>query len=172
MYTLKTTVPHRAGIECIVPFLGQVTVSEEGTVATKSLEDALGLHDSNCGYHIVGEDGEILSQEAINALRPSIEAQVVDTEAIANPAVPAADLIPNTSATDPIAPQTAASTADVVDTNSATTDSATVDRAAYEAFSVSDLKDKVKDAGFPGNEWRALTKDVLIDYMIDRKISL
>lgn len=81
MITLKTKLEHRWGTNRVLPVVGEVFISEEGTIQVKSLEIAEQLQDSGCDFFIVKggkeETGKVVDKDLVKTKETTVESDEI-----------------------------------------------------------------------------------------------
>lgn len=143
MVQLKTTQAFRFGQKNIIPFAGEVQISEEGIVEIESFEVAQEIVKSNCGFSFVEEREDSILQPKVeqNDLSSSENQSDFSNEE-------EKDNLEN-------------------DNNDTSTSAAEVSaKDLLEEKTKAELQEMVE--AYPASEWRALNKADLIDYILEK----
>jgi len=151
MVLLKTTLQHKWGRNACLPIIGDVTISEEGTIEVESEEIAQQIEDLEIGFSIAEE----------------VEITTTTTEATTTTTT--TELIVEKVEKDELNPESETelhkeSQGDETDLISQLEKE--IFFASLEEKKLEELKELAKD--FPGKEWRALKKEDLIIYLKEK----
>lgn len=143
MVQLKTTQAFRFGQKNIIPFAGEVQISEEGIIEIESFEVAQEIVKSNCGFSFVEE-------EENSILQPKVEQN---------------DLSSSENQSD----FSNEEEKDNLENNNNDTSTSAAEVSAkdlLEEKTKAELQEMVE--AYPASEWRALNKADLIDYILEK----
>lgn len=176
MITLKTKLEHRWGTNRVLPVVGEVFISEEGTIQVKSLEIAEQLQDSGCDFFIVKggkeETGKVVDKDLVKTKETTVESDEI------KPQTDEDGELEKGKEGDEIKPQTEPNgelgTAATSEGQKSKEDSKLPEPSntpLEEDPAVELAKLKVLDlqtlaAPFPKEEWVTLKKDDLINYLV------
>lgn len=143
MVQLKTTQAFRFGQKNIIPFAGEVQISEEGIIEIESFEVAQEIVKSNCGFSFVEE-------EENSTLQPKVEQNDLSSSEDQND-------FNNQEEKDDLENNN----------NDASISAAEVSaKDLLEEKTKAELQEMVE--AYPASEWRALNKADLIDYILEK----
>lgn len=159
MVLLKTALKHKWGRSAHLPEIGDVQISEEGTIEVESEEAAQRIHDLGIGFSII---------EEVETTTTTTEAITTTTTTEAVTTTTTTELIAEKAEGDKLNPEEGNELHEETqeDADPISQNEKEIFFASLEEKTVADLKELAKD--FPGAEWRNLVKADLIVYLKEK----
>lgn len=158
MVLLKTALKHKWGRNACLPIVGDVTISEEGTVEVESEEIAQQIEALEIGFSVIEVETTTTTTEATISTTTVAETTTTTTEPIAEKAE--GDEL-NSEEENELHEESQEDAADLLFQHEKE-----IFFASLEEKTVAELKELAKD--FPGAEWRNLVKADLIIYLKEK----
>jgi len=171
MKTLVTEQAFKFGQKNIIPFAGEVSISLTGTIEVED-DIAQSVVDADCGFSF--QDVIVDETTTTTTAAPTTTTTTIVEEATTTTTIDEINTKPKQDlGNDDLGDLGAGPTGDVIgdqiiDTTTTTTTNISINEAKDELNkqTLAQLKELAKD--FPSAEWRALSKEKLVDYIVSK----